>query len=793
MSQKRFISVILPLKLEWEPCYLINPEAKAEARAEQEMGTEAKEGLEIRIGQEAEVEVKVGQRVRVKFAGKEHIGVISATDIVPDIDISKVQPIMNVESGIEDVLPEEIEYWRRMAGYYLCTVGEVYKAAYPTGKVHLEEARAEAKRKAVERKERIVTDIRRRIARLQERLSKKEELLKRANEKVGSTKGGGKLEGNGTKGGRKLEEDITKIVGDIDKANIALASAHKNVEAAYNTLNLNDIELPECSVKLTPAQEEAYSQIQKGFQIQKPVLLHGVTSSGKTEIYIKAAYEAMSKGRNVLYLVPEIALSRQLEERLYKHFSDRLLVFHSGESAAAKRNTAEIIRSQRGTKGNYILLGTRSSLFLPHHDLGLIIVDEEHDNSYKQDSPAPRYNGRDSALILFTLQNSVKHNCNILLGSATPSLEETYNCLTNKHFKVTLNERFHGSEGTEVEIIDTKAERRKNGMIGHFSRILIGHINKTISGGGQVLILRSRRAWATALQCENCGEIQKCPNCNVSLSLHKTNGRQVCHYCGYSRPDTGNCTKCSGKLLPLGAGTQKIEEEAVKLFPTARIARLDSDITQNQAYEKQTIQAFAKGEIDILIGTQIVTKGFDFGNLNLVAVISADSLLGLQDFRADEKALQLLEQFRGRCARRSDKGLFVIQTSQPEHPIYEKILTNDATGFSTSLLEERKHFNFPPFSRIIEISIRDKNEKRAYMMSHKLLEALQTLFSTNMLTGPYQPAVDKIDQEHIRKIRINLKKDRHLSEHKHALATIVWKMERECRYTGHISINVDPS
>lgn len=749
MSQKRFISVILPLKLEWEPCYMID------------------------------TEVEVGQRVRVRFSGKEHVAVVSATDIVPDIDPSKIYPVLGVEAEMERVLPEEIELWRRVAGYYLCSVGEVYKAAYPISKVHLEEARAEARKKTAERKRRLVADIMKRIQTLEVRLLKKQEQLLKSREN--------------TKSRAKLQSDIAKISEDLDRARAALAAAERNLEAALTSMSLNNIELPECKVQLTQAQEAAYGQIKEGFKAHKPVLLHGVTGSGKTEIYIKAAHEAMSKGRNVLYLVPEIALSRQLENRLYEHFSDRLLVFHSGESAAAKRNTAEMIRSQHGSEGNYILLGTRSSLFLPHHNLGLIIVDEEHDNSYKQDSPAPRYNGRDTALILFALQNSGKHSCDILLGTATPSLEETYNCLTKKHLKVELNERFHGSEGAEVHIIDTKAERRKNGMIGHFSRVLIGHINQTLSEGGQVLILRSRRAWATALQCENCGEIQKCPNCNVSLSLHKANGRQVCHYCGFSRPDTGSCVKCSGKLIPLGAGTQKIEEEAAKLFPEARIARLDSDSTQNQTYEKKTIQAFSKGEIDILIGTQIITKGFDFGNLNLVAVIAADSLLGLQDFRADEKALQLLEQFRGRCARRSEKGLFVIQTSQPEHPIYEKLVSNDASGFSLKLLEERKDFNFPPFSRIVEITLRDKYEKRIYFMSNNLSEALQRHFSADMLTGPYQPAVDRIDQEHIRKIRVNLKKDRMLAEHKSALAAIVNTFEKTCRYPGHISLNVDPS
>jgi primosomal protein N' (replication factor Y) len=516
-------------------------------------------------------------------------------------------------------------------------------------------------------------------------------------------------------------------------------------------------------------------------------MLHGATGSGKTEIYIKAAHKALSEGKNVLYLVPEIALSRQLEDRLYEHFEDRLMIFHSGESAASKRNIAEIIRTQEGSNGNYILLGTRSSLFLPHHNLGLIIVDEEHDSSYKQDSPAPRYNGRDTALILHQIQGS-----DILLGSATPSLEEMYNCLSGRHIKVDLSERYHGSEDAEIEIIDTKAERRKNGMIGNFSRILIGQISDALTSGGQVLILRARRAWATALQCENCGEIQKCPRCNVSLSFHKATGQQKCHYCGQTVAHSGNCNKCGGSLIPLGAGTQKIEEEAAQLFPNARIARLDSDTAQNKTYEKQTIRSFAKGEIDILIGTQIVTKGFDFENLNLVAIIAADSLLGMHDFRADEKALQLLEQFRGRSGRRSEKGIFIIQTAQPDHPIYQNLKTNNSKDYSLQLLEERKDFNFPPFCRIIELTLRDGNEKRAYAMSLKLAEQLSSIFSMETLTGPYQPAVDKIENEHIWKLRVNLPKNKVLNTNKLMLTKAISDFEKSNKYTGHITLNVDP-
>ena len=747
----KYISVILPLKLEWEPCYCISTQ------------------------REIHNQIETGQRVRVKFAGKEYIGVVSRVDITPDIEPEKIQHVLEVETSMEKVLPEEIALWRRVAEYYLCTVGEVYKAAYPASKINLEEARAEAREKAVQRREKLAANIQNRLQALLERRHKKQEQPQKSREN--------------TKSRIKLESDIVKIAEDIRKAETSLDAAIKNVEAAKTGLSLNNTSLPECKIQLTEAQQKAYKQIQERFEAHKPVMLHGVTGSGKTEIYIKAAHEALTKGRNVLYLVPEIALSRQLEDRLYEHFEDRLLVFHSGETAASKRNIAEIIRSQQNSKGNYILLGTRSSLFLPHHDLGLIIVDEEHDSSYKQDSPAPRYNGRDTALMLYQLH---QRECNILLGSATPSLEEMYNCLSGKHLKIDLTERYHGAGDAEIQIIDTKAERRKRGMIGNFSRILIGHINNALAEGGQVLILRARRAWATALQCESCGEIQKCPHCNVSMSFHKAAGQQKCHYCGKTIAHTGSCSKCGGNLMPLGAGTQKIEEEAAKLFQNARIARLDSDTAQNKAYEKQTIQKFSNGSIDILIGTQIVTKGFDFENLRLVAVIAADSLLGIQDFRADEKAFQIMEQFRGRCGRRTDKGLFIIQTSQPEHPIYQNLLSGREEPFNLQLLEERKDFNFPPYSRIIEITIKDKNEKRAFAISGKLASMLESRFSSESITGPYQPIIDRIEDEHIKKIRVSLKKDKYLSTNKSTLIKIITYLEKASRYTGHITINVDP-
>ena len=743
MEKRLYISVILPLKLEWEPCYFVG------------------------------VSAQIGQRVRVNFAGKEYIGVISGVGITPETAPEKIKEICGFEEGMGRIMPEEIELWKQIAEYYLCTVGEVYKAAYPIGKINLEEARSIAKEKAELRQRKQEEALAIRIGRLQERLQKKQNLLARA--KKDSVKEKYQSEIDGISREMMLLESLkSKVAGE------SMDSASSQCSASCP------------SPELTSAQSRALAEIKAGFASGKPVLLNGVTGSGKTEIYISLALEALEQGKNVLYLVPEISLSRQLEDRLEKYFGKRLMVFHSRETAAERRNTAEKIRESAGIAseahggqgGNYIVLGTRSSLFLPHHNLGLIIVDEEHDSSYKQDSPAPRYNGRDTALILSTI-----HKSNIVLGSATPSLEELYNCRMGRHVQVVLTERYHGSGDSEIEIIDTRAERRKNGMKGNFSRKLIAHIEGRLNRGEQVIILRARRAWAPVMQCETCGEIQKCPHCNVSMSYHKNTGRVVCHWCGYSAQYTGQCSKCHGTLASFGAGTQRIEEEAAALFPQARIARLDSDTAQNRNFEKKTIKEFSDGKIDILIGTQIVTKGFDFSNLSLVAVIAADSLLGVQDFRADEKALQLLLQLRGRSGRREQQGMFVIQTSQPEHPIYKHLDNTLEGNFSLDLLQERHDFGFPPYSRIIELTIKDTYEDRADRMA----KDLSRRFKNMNIVGPYTPAVSKVADQHIRMLRISLPKDRNLKSRKESIKATVATFEKEKKYDSHITLNVDPA
>lgn len=753
---KIYVSVILPLRLEWEPVYCV-PEEIAGSGS-----------------------VNVGDRVTVRFAARLYSGVVSAVNVTPDAHIKKVFPIVSLDKNLDPVSVNELKLWRFVADYYLCSVGEVFKAAYPALKINLEESRA----RAAERRQRSI--------------DKKKEALKARRAKLEASLEQ-RLERAEAETGPKAKERLEASVQQLRERIAALTEAVSSLESVWTQAEA-DVEAPASSgFSLSAAQKEALTSIRDGFSSGKPVLLDGVTGSGKTEIYISLALDAISKGRNVLYMVPEIAVSRQLEERLKRIFGDMLLTFHSKESSASRVNVAEAMKSRQ-----YVVLGTRSSIFLPHHDLGVVIVDEEHDSSYKQDAPAPRYNGRDTALMLAKLNRA-----DVVLGSATPSLESLYNCKTRKMAYVRLSERYFGAEDSDVEIIDTIAERRKRGMKGSFSYKLIERINEVLSDGGQILLLRARRAYSPAVQCVSCGDIPRCPHCNVPLSYHRQEGVLMCHYCGWRTPFDAKCGKCGGALEPVGAGTQKIEEEAAALFPSARIARLDSDTASAAGRENEIIMEFSRKKIDILVGTQIIAKGFDFDGLSMVAVIGADSLVGQQDFRADERSVQLLEQFRGRCGRRGEKGLFVIQTAQPSHPVYRVFARSDEDGVDVkslmdNMLNERFQLGYPPFSRIVKIIVKDTDEGRLDRMSLALAGALRSRFGVPVagfvqgsnagitVTGPFAPPVDKQSDSFIRDIRVSLRKDKSLASNKSALASTVSSFEAQYSYAGHVALDVDP-
>jgi len=725
-----YIQVILPLKLAWIPYY----------RAPRE-------------------EVWVGDKVRVRFSGKEYVGVVYriADELPENLPANKVIGVIRVENNLARISPEEVSLWKNIADYYMCTIGEVYKTAYPAMKLSQEEVQARLSARAQKKADTI--------------RQKEERAAERIDRKIASMKA--KVEA------ARKPETVAKYQAELDAFLAALEAKEAEEKAAETESETAEDNAAAAEIQLSGSQKIAYDNIKKSFKNGKTVLLKGVTGSGKTEIYEKLALEVLDeKKRNVIYLVPEIALSRQLEDRLREVFGERLLVFHSHETVARRGAVASHISQESG----YIVLGTRSALFLPHHDLGLIIVDEEHDGSYKQDSPAPRYNGRDVAVMMASLQKG----CNIILGSATPSLESSFNAQTGRYALVELNERYHGAADAEVEIIDTIAERRKRGMNGSFSKKLIAHVTRTLEEGGQVILLRSRRSYSPVLQCSECGDIPKCPRCNVPLSYHAPN-RLLCHHCGYSSKYDKACGKCGGELVGIGAGTQKIEEEADRIWPDVRIARLDSDVAQDKKQETAIIKDFANGDINILIGTQIVSKGFDFEGVSLVAVLQADSMLGLQDFRADEKAVQLLEQFRGRCGRRGSAGTFVVQTSQPTHPVYRHFTEGASSEMHDRLLSERKDFNYPPFCRLVDIKVMDENEQRAYRMLSAVATEIQIALDGAVASGHASLIGPSRDT-----LTVSLAKDRMLADSKRRIAGAVAAIEMKYKY-DRIIIDVDPA
>lgn len=738
----KYLKVILPLKLDWEPCYSVLP------------GTEG--GVP-----------SVGTRVSVRFAGRKYVGVVSESDVTPDIELTKIQRIIRVEDGISPVTEVEMRLWRFVSDYYLCPVGEVYKAAYPSLKNDGEMIRSRERLRAEERLRRMNAALAAKRERLEAAVERRRAMYEKA----------------------VRPETREKYLEALTKAENELNALPLEIAAQDDSRSYTRLPLPSLSL----AQQTCLEQIRGFFSKKSPVLLDGVTGSGKTEVYISLAANVLDLGGSVLYMIPEIAVSKQLGNRLKEVFGNQLALFHSGMSASARSLAVEKVRM-----GNCIVLGTRSSVFLPFMDLGLVIVDEEHDNSYKQETPAPRYSGRDTAMMLARF-----HGADLLLGTATPSLESLYNCRTGRLAKVMLRERYFGDDRTVVEIVNTAEERRKRGMKGSFSYKLIDRMKEALKGGGQILLLRSRKSYSPAVQCSRCGKIPRCPHCDVSLSWHRDEGRLKCHYCGWNQPFNAVCPDCGGHLEPLGAGTQRVVEEVSMLFPDARVARIDGDMISGSAGEEAVIRDFSQGLIDILVGTQIVTKGFDFARLSLVAVLQADSLLGFQDFRADEKALQILEQFRGRVGRRGQRGLFLIQTATPEHPVYKYVASEQRSDdLAETILAERFAFGYPPFSRIIQITLRDSDEGSATSLAAALARAIRSEFGISGLVrnqadqvsvlGPYAPAVDKVSNLYIRLIRVSMMKNQTLMDNKRRLASLVSDFGKENRCSAQLSLDVDP-
>ena len=487
----------------------------------------------------------------------------------------------------------------------------------------------------------------------------------------------------------------------------------------------------------------------------------------------------------MLYLLPEIALTVQIMQRLQHVFGNRLGIYHSKYSDAER---VEIWQKQLSKHPYDVILGARSAVLLPFQNLGLVIIDEEHDTSYKQQDPAPRYNGRDAALML-----ARQLGAQVLLGSATPSYESLFNVQTRKFALAELPERYYGGADPTIEVIDTIRERRLHNMEGAFSRKLLKEMAAVLEAGKQVMVFRSRRAYAPVVQCEACGETVMCPHCHVALSYHRFNNTLSCHYCGYNRPFAQRCPACEEyALMERGAGTERIEEELQAAFSDRRVERFDADTTQRKSAQERLIRDFAAGKIDILVGTQMITKGFDFERLDMVVLLNADSLFAVQDFRSDERAFQLITQLMGRAGRRGEPGRIVIQTAQPDHPVLQRLLQPDGTAtHANELLAERKQFSYPPYVRMISITVKDEYEGRAWNVCRLIKEAAGQIGIAD-IAGPVAPAVDVVAGEHIAQFWIKLPRTAALATTKRALYQRVEAIARDFKGRTSIVIDVDP-
>ena len=500
--------------------------------------------------------------------------------------------------------------------------------------------------------------------------------------------------------------------------------------------------------ELTPHQQEAYTQIKAVFEEKDACLLHGITSSGKTEIYIQLINDALQQGKQVLYLLPEIALTTQLTNRLQAVFGNDLGIYHS----RIKDNVrAEIWHKMISDDPFKIIIGVRSSVFLPFHNLGLVVIDEEHDQSYRQADPSPRYHGKNTAIMYAHFQHA-----KTLLGSATPSIESYYNALSGKYGLVNLTERFENMALPEINVVNTKELRRKKMMKSLLSPLLLEQMEEALSNKQQVILFRNRRGFAPIIECKDCAYTPKCEHCDVTLTYHKYQNKLKCHYCDASYPMPDNCPECSEESLQqLGSGTEQLEEEVAKLFPEAIVARMDTDTTRGAKSYEQILTDFSRGKSHILVGTKMVSKGLDFDNVRVVGVIQADSLLNFPSFRSHEEGFQMITQASGRSGRKGVAGTVIIQTSNPDQPIFEYIRNNDYESFFNAQIAERKLFRYPPFYRLIAIKLRHKHETNVSQCADYFAMLLKKTLGERVL-GPAVPAVGRVQQYYIREILLKM-------------------------------------
>ena len=723
--------------------------------------------------------IKPGVRVTVQFGGKNfYSGIVCKIhDKTPAI--KNLKTIIAVLDAIPVINEYQLKLWHWISEYYLCSEGEVMKAALPSEtSLNSFKPRTET---FIRLSEKYNDSVLNSILDSLVRAPKQQEVL------LAYIRLSGYSEGAEIKPVRKsllLKEacSLQNIIEALSRKGI-LSSASLEVTRLTDSDSYN-----EPVKKLSEAQSLAYESVTNQFKEKDILLLHGVTSSGKTEIYIHLIEEQLKMGKQVLYMLPEIALTTQIILRLKKHFGGVTGVYHSRISDPEKVEIWKKVSDDDPLNGYRLILGVRSSLFLPFSNLGLIIVDEEHDGSYKQHDPAPRYHARDSAIMLAAL-----HKAKTILGSASPSVESYNNAVIGKYGFTVLKERYGFIKLPAIVIANTREAFRKKLMVSHFTPELLQAMDEALGKEEQIILFQNRRGFSPYIECSECGWIPGCFQCAVNLTYHKGINKLVCHYCGYTTSIPSKCGNCNSTgMVTRGFGTEKIEDEIKIVFPATRVARMDQDTTRNKNSFNKIIRTFEERRIDILIGTQMISKGLDFENLTVVGVLNADNLLNYPDFRAHERSFQLMEQVSGRAGRRQKQGKVVIQTSDPSNRIIRQVLQHDYESMFRIEVEERMTFNYPPFCRMVIISIKHKDRGQLGFYSDILGRDLKEIFGKRVL-GPQSPVISQVQLWYIKTILIKIEKEKPPAKAKQLIIEAIERLEKMKGASSlKISVDVDP-
>lgn len=731
-----------------------------------------------------EGKVVPGVRLLVPL-GKSKKYIAMATRLHNDKPAFSCKPVEAVLDNTPSLLPQQMRLWQWIGYYYMAPLGDVYNAAMPGGLKSTEKFKPK-----MELYVELVSTYRSEQA-LHVALNLVQRALKQAKTLTTflSLSHWDSLDGDTPREGIKKVTKEELMNESHCTAAVVKALIDRGILFTYELeigrLNTNGESHLDLIKPLSLAQQDAYNGILMQMMKKDVVLLHGVTSSGKTEIYIHLIRKVIEEHKQVLYLLPEIALTVQIMERLHRVFGDRLGIYHSKYSDAER---VEIWQKQLSDHPYDVILGARSAVFLPFKNLGLVIIDEEHETSFKQQDPAPRYHARSAAIVLAKM-----YGAKTLLGTATPSMESYYNAQQGKYGLVELKTRYKGVQLPEIQVVDVKDLRRRKMMSGPFSPQLLAAVREALKNGQQAILFQNRRGFAPMVECKVCGWVPKCKNCDVSLTLHKSINLLTCHYCGYTYPVPTECPNCgSTEIMGRGFGTEKIEDQITEIFPEAKIARMDLDTTRTRNAYERLIADFSEGRTNLLIGTQMVSKGLDFDKVSVVGILNADSMLNYPDFRAYEHAFMMMAQVSGRAGRKGKRGLVILQTKNPTLPVIGQVVNNDYEGLYQGILEERRTFHYPPFFHLINVYVKHKYDKVCEQASHELSKTLRSWFGGRVL-GPDKPAVARVKTMNIRKIVIKLENGIDQQKVREYLKFAQQQMGKDPRYGAlQIYYDVDP-